>query len=326
MQGHESFICESDMAIQVAVVFHSGYGHTARLAQAVAQGAASVAGVETHLITVDDADESWELLERADAIIFGTPTYMAGPSAQFKAFEEATSSKIMTAGFRWRDKVAAGFTNSGARSGDKLATLIQLALFAAQHGMHWVNLDLPPANNSSRGSEEELNRLGFWLGAGAQSNVDQGPDLAPPEADLATARYLGQRVATVTRQLARGKRGLNCPESFHLRRAYRGGVAVLGSWQYILRFCSPLDPWVGRSNWGVGRQGARACPSAGRSRESAGLRARANRAWPVRLTIRSRQPRFASTRRSTVRRRQRLPLGPFSTCPRKQVRSSPREA
>jgi len=108
-------------------------------------------------------------------------------------------------GAAWKNKIAAGFTNSGSRSGDKLATLIQIALFAAQHGMHWVNLDLPPANNSTTGSEEDLNRLGFWLGAGAQSNTDQGPDLAPPEADLATARHLGQRVAETTLQFVRGR-------------------------------------------------------------------------------------------------------------------------
>ena len=109
----------------------------------------------------------------------------------------------MGKGLRWKDKVAAGFTNSGSRSSDKLATLIQLALFAAQQGMHWINLDLPPAN-STKGLEAELNRLGFWLGAGAQSNLDQGPDLARPESDLATARYLGRRIAEVTLQFVPG--------------------------------------------------------------------------------------------------------------------------
>ena len=64
---------------------------------------------------------------------------------------------------------------------------------------------LPPSNNSTAGSEEELNRHGFWLGAGAQSNLDQGPDLAPPEADLATARHLGRRVAEATLQFVRGR-------------------------------------------------------------------------------------------------------------------------
>jgi multimeric flavodoxin WrbA len=199
------------VAIRVAVVFHSGYGHTARQAQAVAEGAASVEGIEVALIPLEQAsgnyDSSlWSDLDRSDAIIFGTPTYMAGPSAQFKAFEDASSRNVMARGFRWRNKIAAAFSNSGSRSGDKLATLMQLALFAAQHGMHWVNLGLPPANCSSTGSENDLNRLGFFLGAGAQSNVDEGPESAPPESDLATARHLGQRVAQVTMQYVLGRR------------------------------------------------------------------------------------------------------------------------
>ena len=78
----------------------------------------------------------------------------------------------------WKDKIAAGFTNSASRSGDKLATLIQFAILAAQHGMHWVSLGLPTGNNSTHGSEQDLNRLGFWLGA---ADADQGPDIAPPE-------------------------------------------------------------------------------------------------------------------------------------------------
>lgn len=107
--------------------------------------------------------------------------YMAGVSAEFKAFEEATSGAVMTKGFLWRSKIAAGFTNSGAHAGDKLSMLMQLVLFAARYGMHWVNLGLPPANDSTAGSPAELNRLGFGLGAGAQSNTDQGLDAAPPE-------------------------------------------------------------------------------------------------------------------------------------------------
>jgi NAD(P)H dehydrogenase (quinone) len=145
----------------------------------------------------------------------GLPTYMAGVSAEFKAFEEATSNAVMAKGFLWKDKIAAGFTNSGAHAGDKLATLVQLALFAAQHGMHWVSLGLPPANNSTMGSAADLNRLGFWLGAGAQSNTDQGPEAAPPESDLATARYLGWRVAEATLQFVRGRTASPAREGAH---------------------------------------------------------------------------------------------------------------
>ncbi|MBB3659591.1 multimeric flavodoxin WrbA [Rhizobium sp. BK650] len=189
----------------IAVVYHSGYGHTARQARAVKAGIDRVDTMSGLLLTTEEAQDRWDDLAAAEAIIFGAPTYVAGPTAAFKAFQEASSHAVMAQGYRWKNKIAAGFTNSGAQAGDKLATLMQIALFAAQHGMHWINLDLPPANNSSFGSKEELNRLGFWLGAAAQSNVDEGPEIAPPEADLATARHLGQRVAEATLQFMRGR-------------------------------------------------------------------------------------------------------------------------
>lgn len=190
---------------RIAIVYHSLYGHTARQAMAVHEGAASHAGTHALLFDIEEAQRRWDDLVAADAIVFGAPTYMGGVSAAFKAFQDATSHAVMAKGFLWQNKIAAGFTNSGARAGDKLATLIQLALFAAQHGMHWINLGLPPGNNSAAGSESDLNRLGFWLGAGAQSNTDEGPDTAPPEADLATARHLGRRVAAATLQFVRGR-------------------------------------------------------------------------------------------------------------------------
>ena len=190
---------------KIAIVFHSGYGHTARQAAAVFRGAGSVPGASAQLVPIEGNDAPWAELEKADAIIFGAPTYMGGPSAAFKTFQDATSHKVFAAGNTWKDKLAAGFTNSASRSGDKLATLQQFAVFAAQHGMHWVNLGLPPGNNSSAGSESDLNRLGFFMGAAAQSNADEGPDVAPPMADLLTAEHLGKRVATVARQLLAGR-------------------------------------------------------------------------------------------------------------------------
>jgi len=188
----------------VVIVFHSGYGHTARQAQAVHLGAAGVSGVKADIVELNGDEPPWPLLEQADAIIFGAPTYMGGPSAQFKIFQEATSSKVFPTA-KWRDKIAAGFTNSASRSGDKLATLQQFSVFAAQHGMHWVSLGLHPGNNSSKGTEQDLNRLGIFLGAGSQSNADEGADVVPPEADLKTAEHLGRRVATTTLQFVRGR-------------------------------------------------------------------------------------------------------------------------
>jgi multimeric flavodoxin WrbA len=148
------------MSISLCVVYHSGYGHTTRLAQAVADGAANEQGVNVELISADslaDNESDWAKLDAADALIFGCPTYMGGPSAPFKAFMDASSARWME--FKWADKIAAGFTNSGSLSGDKLNTLVSLAVFAAQHGMIWVNLNVPPGNNSSQGSPRDLNRI-----------------------------------------------------------------------------------------------------------------------------------------------------------------------
>jgi NAD(P)H dehydrogenase (quinone) len=177
--------------IRVTVVYHSGFGHTGKQAQAVASGAESVPGTSIQLMAVDQVD--WEELNQADAIIFGCPTYMGSGSAPFKAFIDASSKVWMQR--KWNNKFAAGFTNSASQSGDKLSTLTQLAVFAAQHGMIWVSLGLLPGNNNSKGSVEDLNRLGSFLGAMAQSNADQGADLVPPETDLRTAKFLGERVA-----------------------------------------------------------------------------------------------------------------------------------
>ncbi len=135
--------------------------------------------------------------------MFGCPTYMGGPSAVFKAFAEA-SLQAWLDNLRWRDKVAAGFTHSQAMSGDKLNTLQYFTILAAQHGMHWVNLDLYPGWCSQDSSIKDHNRLGAWLGVMSQSNREV-EDASLNEGDLRTASYLGRRVATVTWQLARGR-------------------------------------------------------------------------------------------------------------------------
>lgn len=190
------------MAVKVCVIYHSGYGHTGRQAAAVIEGVKSVDGVECLDLPVEnlgDADaDTWARLDEADAMIFGCPTYMGSPSAGIKQFMEMTSSRWMEQ--KWADKVAAGFTNSGSHNGDKQNTLVGLATFAAQHGMIWINLNILPGNNTSSGTVDDINRLGSCLGAMAQSNIDQGPELVPPACDLETARRLGERVAVCTKR------------------------------------------------------------------------------------------------------------------------------
>ncbi|AYM09226.1 flavodoxin family protein (plasmid) [Agrobacterium radiobacter] len=177
----------------IAIIYHSGFGHTRVQAEAVMGGVRQVNGVEVTLISVEHYEAHWDQLDEADAIVFGSPTYMAGPSAPFKAFLDATSSRW--ADQRWKDKLAAGFTNSAGMNGDKLNTLQQFSLFAMQHGMVWVGLGLLPGNHTSTGSENDMNRLASFLGAMAQSNADQGADVVPGASDRETARYLGRRVA-----------------------------------------------------------------------------------------------------------------------------------
>ena len=182
---------------KVAIVYHSGYGHTKLMAEAVREGAASVDGVEIDLVTAETAAEDLERFGDADAIIFGSPTYMGSAAAPMKAFMEASSQVWISQG--WKDKIAGGFTNSGSMSGDKVATLQQFVVLAAQHGMIWVGqgeLNQTQGENWTNGDPSGINRIGGYLGAMAQSaNAAPGPD-NPPKGDIETARLYGQRVAT----------------------------------------------------------------------------------------------------------------------------------
>jgi NAD(P)H dehydrogenase (quinone) len=176
----------------IAVVYHSGYGHTRAVAEAVAEGAQAVAGAKVKLIQVGEAEAHEAELDAADAIIFGSPTYMGGVSADFAKFKDWTSKKWQARA--WQDKLAAGFTVSASWGGDKQNTIHQLLTLAQQHGMVWVGLGLAPGNNHSKGSVDDLNRTGASLGVMAQANADQGNE-GIGQSEFATARALGKRVA-----------------------------------------------------------------------------------------------------------------------------------
>jgi NAD(P)H dehydrogenase (quinone) len=182
---------------RVTVVFHSGYGHTQRMAQAVAEGA------NAELLAID-ADGNlpaggWELLKASDAIIFGSPTYMGSVSWQFKKFADASSKPWYAQD--WKDKIAAGFTNSAGMSGDKQGTLTTLFTLAMQHSMIWVSQGLMPSNTKAA-KRDDVNYLVSYSGAIAQSPSDGGVgDMSA--GDLETARLFGARVAGIAARLAR---------------------------------------------------------------------------------------------------------------------------
>ena len=183
----------------VAIVYHSGYGHTKAVAEAVQKGAASVAGTTVHFLSVVDADTSWDTLAKADAIIFGAPTYMGSASAPMKGFMDASSKVWFTMG--WKDKIAAGFTCSASQSGDKLSTLNQFVTFAMQQGMIWIGTGMMPGNNNSKGSIEDINRLGSATGLMAQANADQGVE-GIAASDFKTAEAFGARIAEFAAKLS----------------------------------------------------------------------------------------------------------------------------
>jgi len=187
---------------KVAIVYHSGYGHTRKQAEAVHAGAAGVAGVEATLYPIDAEgnlpEASWAALDHADAIITGSPTYMGSVSWQFKKFADASSKPWFSQ--KWKDKVAGGFTNSASLNGDKLSTLYYMFTLAMQHSQIWVGTGIMPAN-SSKAVRDDLNRLGSFAGPMAQSDSDVGADVAPPKGDLETASHYGARVAELAKKL-----------------------------------------------------------------------------------------------------------------------------
>jgi NAD(P)H dehydrogenase (quinone) len=197
------------VSVKIVVVYHSGYGHTERIAEAVARGTAAISGASVELVTAEEAPGRWGTLDGADAIIMGAPTYMGSLSAPFKAFMDATSH-LQYAEKRWAGKIAAGFTNGASRGGDKQNSLVQLMTFAAQHQMHWVNLGLNYGNNRSYTNEDILNRDSYTLGMAGQADMDQGGDVAPPSSDIRSAEFLRRRVE-VAQELAAGRAVLGRP-------------------------------------------------------------------------------------------------------------------
>lgn len=177
--------------VTTVVVYHSGYGHTKRMAEAVAAGAGA------SLIAIDaDGDipeEGWATLHAADAIIFGSPTYMGGPSWQFKKFADKSSKPWSKD--KWKDKVFGGFTNSASINGDKLNTLQYFVLLAGQHGGIWVSLAMKAANVKAS-MRDDPNRMGSYIAPMAQSDADASP-AEMSAGDLETARLYGVRVAEV---------------------------------------------------------------------------------------------------------------------------------
>ena len=185
------------MSKSIVIVYHSGYGHTAKVAQAVAEGSGGA------LLTIDAEgnlpEGGWEQLEAADVIVFGTPTYMGGPSWQFKKFADASSKPWFTQ--QWKDKLAAGFTNSATMNGDKLSTLHYFFTLSQQHSMYWVGTGLMPSN-AKAATRNDVNYVGSFSGLMTATPSDASAEEMVP-GDIATAQAFGKRIADATAKFAR---------------------------------------------------------------------------------------------------------------------------
>ena len=184
------------MNSNIVIVYHSGYGHTAKIAEAVAEGSGAT------LLAIDAEGQlpeaGWDLLAKARTIIFGSPTYMGNVSWQFKRFADTASSVWFKQG--WKDKLAAGFTNSASVAGDKQTTLYTLFTLAQQHGMLWAGTGMMPSNAKSA-QRDDVNYLSSFAGLATATPSDASVDEIPA-GDLKTARLFGERIRQVTARLA----------------------------------------------------------------------------------------------------------------------------
>ncbi|CAH1603158.1 Flavodoxin [Vibrio jasicida] len=178
---------------KIAIIYFSKTDVTGQLARSIAAGVEQQGEYEilSHRIEGSEIIEGrfvnphlMDELAECDAIIFGSPTYMGGVAAQFKAFADASSESWYYQ--KWAGKIAAGFTSGGAMNGDQ-STLTN------QHGMIWVGLD-----KISNSGELNLNRYGVQSGIVAQG----GEDGQLHASDVATAEYLGKRVAMLVNKLS----------------------------------------------------------------------------------------------------------------------------
>ena len=178
----------------IAVLYHSNYGHTRRVAEVITAGALSVDGICAKALDVTSmSDADWDFTDNAQLIAFGSAVYMGSAPADFKVFMDGTSKRWVAR--RWQGKLAAGFANSGGLSGDKLAVLQQICLFAMQHGMNWVGMPLMPTGSS----ETDLNRLCSFLGLMTHS-IDAPVDETPCRGDIDTAKWFGEHLAKTVLQ------------------------------------------------------------------------------------------------------------------------------
>ncbi len=184
--------------MKVLIVVASQTGRTARMAEAVADGARE-AGAEAEVRRAEDARP--EELEQADAVILGSGVHMGGIESSMRAFFER-AAPLWVQG-RLHGKLGAAFVSvgAGARGGGELALLSLLANLA-EHGMILV-----PMHNRQEG----FAAAGCHWGPVAWTNPRRG-EAGPTEGHLRASRAHGRFVAECAERWLAGA-GLREPGS-----------------------------------------------------------------------------------------------------------------
>lgn len=206
------------MPVKVQVIFYSMYGHIHTMAQAVAQGAASVPGAQVELLQVEELIPA-EALERtgalaarqafaslplaqvdrlaqADALIFGTPTRFGMMCAQMRNFLDRTGQLWASGGLI--NKVGSVFTSTATQHGGQEATILSFHTTLLHHGMILVGVPY---------SQPQLMAVGEMSGGtpyGASTLAAPDGSRQPSPGELELARFQGQRVASIAAALKGG--------------------------------------------------------------------------------------------------------------------------
>lgn len=190
---------------KVLVLYYSSYGHIETMAQAVAEGAKSVAGTEVHikrvpeLVPEDVAKAHHFKVEQSapiaspheladyDAIIFGTPTRFGMMASQMKNFLDQTGG--LWAQGKLIGKVGGVFTSTATQHGGQEGTLLSFHTVMLHHGMLIAGL---PYSFQGQTTNEEITG-GTPYGASTIANGDGSRQ--PSANELEGARFQGRHIA-----------------------------------------------------------------------------------------------------------------------------------
>lgn len=204
------------MSTKIQIVFHSLYGHVYRLAEAAAEGARSVPGVEVELLQVAEtlpdavlekmgaieAKKAFahiplataQKLAEADGILFGTGTRFGNATASLQTFFDTTGG--LWAKGALIGKAGGVFVSTGTQHGGQETTITGIHTFLLHHGM--VVVGVPYAAQELTNMKEITG--GSPYGAGTLAGADGSRQ--PSENELAIARFQGKHLAQISAKLA----------------------------------------------------------------------------------------------------------------------------